>query len=125
MYNNNIKLLIVEPMKEPYVRESDGSLESMQAIVRGAIEATYPFEDLVALVYNADGMNLQPNRILKDDHGVPYDIVCGTFFLAGIGGERFVSLTDEQIKKYQKLYSREMVFTIPNHTKKEKHHHER
>lgn len=72
------------------------------------------------------------NRPLTNDRGVPYDIVCGTFFLAGQGGENFVSLTDEQIGRYKNLYDNMMVITAekapPKHQKSEKRkgkHHER
>ena len=34
-----MKILIVEPMKEPYEKEIQGTLEEMQAIVGGYIQA--------------------------------------------------------------------------------------
>jgi hypothetical protein len=34
-----MKILAVEPLKVPYEKEIDGSLESMQAIVGGLVEA--------------------------------------------------------------------------------------
>ncbi len=34
-------------------------------------------------------LGLPMNRALTDESGVPYDIVCGTFFVVGIGDERF------------------------------------
>ena len=40
-------------MKKPTIQEIDGSLESMQRIVGGDIEAVYPFDDPVVLVWNA------------------------------------------------------------------------
>ena len=98
-----MKVLIVEPMKPCYVREVSG-LKDMQEVVGGDIEATYPFEDLV-------GLGLPFNRPLMDKSGLPYDIVCGTFFLAGLGAEDFVSLTEEQIRRYKKLYDNVMVIT--------------
>ena len=33
MSDDPMRILVVEPTKEPYVKEIDGSLESMQAIV--------------------------------------------------------------------------------------------
>ena len=39
------------------MREIEG-LQAMQEIVGGDIEATYPFADLTAVIYNADGKNL-------------------------------------------------------------------
>lgn len=108
-----MKVLIVEPMKPCYVREISG-LKAMQEVVGGEIEATYPFEEAVAVVCNANGkgLDLPFNRPLMDKAGLPYDIVCGTFFLAGLGAEDFVSLTEEQIQKYKKLYDSVMVATV-------------
>ena len=39
----------------------------------------------VAIIANEEGkiLGLPFNRHLSDERGVPYDIVCGTFFLAG------------------------------------------
>ena len=129
-----MKILAVEPMKTPTVQEIDGSLRSMQELVGGTIQAVYPFDDPVALVCNDEGklLGLPWNRALTDDHGVPYDIVCGTFFVAGLKEDDFASLTEQQIEKYRKKYANEMVFSVPvpsgNHKKqcnKEKYEHER
>ena len=124
MSDNPMKVLVVEPMKAPYAKEIDGSLKSMQALVGGDIEATYPFTDPVGLVYNAEGkfLGLPPNRLLRDENGAPYDLVCGAFFLVGLGSERFVSLTDDQLRRYHDLYDREHVIVIPKErqTKKKK-----
>ena len=43
-------VLVVEPMKEPYVKEIDPGLHSLQAEVGGDIAASYPFSDPVGLV---------------------------------------------------------------------------
>ena len=121
-------------MTPPTVQEIDGSLESMQKIVGGTIQAVYAFDEPVCIVCNDEGklLGLPMNRALTDDHGVPYDFVCGTFFVAGVGREDFISLTEQQIEKYQKKYANEMVFSVPirpephkNHPKKEKHENER
>ena len=134
MKEEKLKILVVEPMQPPTVQEIDSNLEAMQRIVGGDIQAIYPFDDPVAIVCNDEGklLGLPMNRALTDDHGVPYDIVCGTFFMAGLAGDHFASLTDQQIKKYQKKYANEMVLSVPvqpenhkTHPKKEKHEHER
>ena len=90
-------------MKKPTIQEIDGSLESMQRIVGGDIEAVYPFDDPVVLVCHGEGklLGLPMNRALTDESGVPYDIVCGTFFVVGIGDENFTSLTVEDIYRFQ------------------------
>lgn len=45
MSDDPMRILVVEPTKDPYVKEIDGSLASMQAIVGGFIQAVEPFED--------------------------------------------------------------------------------
>ena len=127
-----ITVLVVEPCKEAYTKEV-GSLEEMQALVGGYIEAVPLSEkEPVVAVVNEDGKNLglPYNRPLNDDNGIVYDILCGTFFVAGAGEEDFVSLTDDQIRRYKEKYDNEMILTVPvsekaNHHKKEKKHHER
>ena len=108
-----MKVLIVEPMKPCYVREISG-LNDMQEIVGGHIEAIYPFKEQVAIIANEEGkiLGLPFNRPLSDERGVPYDIVCGTFFLAGLGAEDFVSLTDEQIQRYKSLYDNMQILPV-------------
>ena len=59
---------------------------------------------------------------LSDERGVPYDIVCGTFFMAGLGSEDFTSLTDDQIRRYKKMFDNRMVFTVPAKAQAEKNH---
>ena len=127
-------ILVVEPMKPPTVQEIDGSLESMQRIVGGDIEAVYPFDDPVAIVCNEEGkmLGLPMNRAMTDESGVPYDIVCGTFFVAGLKEDDFASLTEQQIEKYKDKYSHEMILSVPKQPeahkkpmKKEKHEYER
>ena len=92
-----MKVLVVEPLKPCYVREIEG-LQTMQEIVGGHIEAIYPYEEPVAIIANEEAklLGLPFNRPLLDEHGVPYDIVCGTFFVTGLGEETFVSLTDDR-----------------------------
>lgn len=85
-------------------------------------------------VCNDEGklLGLPWNRALTDDHGVPYDIVCGTFFIAGLKEDDFASLTEQQIEKYKDKYSNEMILSVPKQPeahkkpmKKEKHEYER
>ncbi len=125
MSDNPMKILVVEPMKRPYVQEIDGSLESMQKLVGGTIQAVYPFpEDTVALICNDEGklLNLPYNRFLYDEQKQPYDVICGTFFVVGLGEENFKSLTIQQIRTYSDMYSREFILPVP---RKENHDKER
>lgn len=124
MNDNPLKVLVVEPRKRPYVQEIDGSLASMQKLVGGTIQAVYPFDDAVALVCHDEGklLNLPYNRFLYNKNHQPYDVICGTFLVVGVGAEDFQSLTAQQIQKYHEMYSREMISTLK---RKETHDKER
>lgn len=105
-----MKVLVMEPEKEAVVKEIDNSLESMQKIVDGYIEAIYPYQDPVALVCNEEGKlnHLPLNRALYDEeNGQLLDVIAGTFFICGAppDGEDFVSLTEDQIEKYREKFA--------------------
>lgn len=108
-----MKVLVVEPQKPCRVQEID-SLTDMQQLVGGDIEAVYPFQEPVAVVCNADGklLGLPMNRPLLDKDYLPYDIIRGTFFIAGLGQEDFISLTDEQIQRYKSLYDNVQILPV-------------
>ena len=118
-----MKVLVVEPLKPCYVQEIEG-LQAMREIVGGHIEAIYPYEEQVAVIVNEEGklLGLPHNRPLLDEHGVPYDIVCGTFFVAGLSGETFTSLTEDQLRCYKELFDNHIVLTVPAQSQPEKTH---
>lgn len=103
--NKKIKVVMVEPGKKAKVTEIDNSLESLQEAVGGWIEAFYPWDDYVCLLCNEEGKfnGMEPNRALRDG-GEVYDVVFGTFLVAGCGEEDFESLTDEQAERYIKMF---------------------
>ena len=133
--SDKIKVLVVEPTKPCEVREIPDTLEAMQQIVGGYIESV-SFER-EALICNEKGklLDLPFNRPLLDESGlIPLDILQGTFFIAGVSGESFVSLTGEQIQRYKNLYDNVMIVTavreVPqddhsDQKKKRGNHHER
>ena len=45
-----MRILKIEPEKAPVEAEITGTLDSMQEIVGGTIQAIYPFEDAAALL---------------------------------------------------------------------------
>ena len=108
-----MKVLVVEPQKPCRVQEIV-SLPDMQQLVGGDIEAVYPFQEPVALVCNSEGklLGLPMNRPLLDKDYLPYDIIRGTFFVAGLGQEEFISLTDEQIQRYKSLYDNMQILPV-------------
>ena len=130
-----MRVVMVEVGRKAYEMELENSLGSMQCAVGGLIQAVYePGGRGAALICNDEGklLGLPWNRTLTDDHGVPYDIVCGTFFVAGLKEDDFASLTEQQIEKYKDKYSNEMILSVPKQPeahkkpmKKEKHEYER
>ena len=111
-----LTVLVVEPMKEPYVKEIDPGLHALQAEVGGDIAASYPFDDPVGLVLNDEGklIGLDLNRSLRDEHGEIYDIVAGTFLVVGLGPESFASLPPDMIQKYAEQFKRPELFASIN-----------
>ena len=104
-----MKVIIVKPFTNPFVKEIKGDLESMQAVVGGYIQAIYPFDDEVALVCNEEGKinGLMPNRYLLNRNNGICDYICGDFFLcyAPCDSENFESMPDNLIDKHIAKFS--------------------
>lgn len=67
-------------------------------MVGGHIEP-FGMDDVIAIV-NEEGkiLGLEPNRRYGND------ILVGNIVIVGDGEEEFISLTEEQIKKYRKMF---------------------
>ena len=103
----SMTVLKISPLCRPEVISIPHTLEGMQTLVGGAIQAVYPYEDSVALVCNEEGKltGEEPCRVLRDsDTGEILDIICGTFFICGLTTDDFASLTAKQIQHYTKLF---------------------
>ena len=101
-----IRLLKIAPLTEPELITIEHTLENLQELVGGTIQAVYPWDDPVALLVDDDGKfkGYPANRCLVDDKGEPYDIVCGTFFISGLTVDNFGSLSDELAEKYSEKF---------------------
>lgn len=107
-------ILIVEPLKEPYIKEIGTGLDAMQAEVGGLIASVYPFDDPVALVCNDEGKinGMELNRALRDGNGQIYDVVAGPFIVAGLGADNFSSLSPELAEKYMEHFKTPEMFVM-------------
>lgn len=107
-----MKVLAVLPGKKPVRMELEGTLKSMQTFVGGSIQAVYPFDDPVAIVCNEEGklLGMEYNRALYDESGAIYDIICGPFFICGLGADDFTSLSEPLTDKYCKLFAHPELF---------------
>lgn len=106
-----MRVVIVEPGKYARIADIDGSLNSMQEIVVGSICAAYPWEERVGLVCNDEGLI---NGMLPCRYIPGYQVICGPFFICGLGEENFDSLTEEQAARYEKLFhTPELIIDAP------------
>ena len=103
---------MVEPGKAPYETQIGDDLQSMQALVGGYIQAVYPYEEPVALIANESGKldGLPLNRALRDSDGDIYDIVAGTFFIAGLGESDFTALPHELAEQFAEQFRQPEMF---------------
>lgn len=107
-----LKILIVEPGKEPYEAEIRDELEAKQSVVGGLIEPVYFTRDDNVLVYCDEEFLLkgcEPNRKVGET------IIHGTFMVVGNGENEYgegieVSLTDEQVKEYSAMFRYPLVY---------------
>lgn len=107
-----MKVLKVEPYQLPEVKEIDSGLASLQHEVDGWIEATYPFEDPVAIICNEEGKlnGMDYNRAIRDENGEVQEIIAGPFLIVGLGEEDFTSLSEDMVQKYKRLFAQPEVF---------------
>ena len=98
--SNKIRVIIVEPNKEPYTAKIKNTLEEKQTIVGGLLYF-YDIEHNVDLIWNEESkdLNLDFNRVITND------IVCGTFIIVGQKNGYSISLRRKQIQKYKKEFS--------------------
>ncbi len=96
-----IKGLLVNVGEKPVVVEFEDTYENLYNFVEGRLEAVYLDND-VCLFCNEEGklLGLEGNRALSNN-----DIIAGNFIIVGDNGEgENISLTDEQLKKYNNRF---------------------
>ena len=101
-----MKALKVLPGCSQKLVDISEDLDSLQSEVEGYIQVLYPFEDKVGIVCNEEGklIGLEANRVMQDENGEIYDIICGPFLIVGLGDEDFVDLSSYMIDKYIEMY---------------------
>ena len=113
-------ILLISPVQSPRKITIDDTLDAMQRIVGGPIQAVYPFKEPVALICHEEGklLHLPLNRALRSpDTGEIYDIIAGDFFLCAAppDSDRFESLSDSQLARYTRIFcTPELFLSGPN-----------
>ena len=95
-------VLMVEPGYAPYEKTIPNTLEAKQELVGGLITAIYPYEEMVAIVANDEGilLNMEFNRSVEGGYGG----VFGSFFVCGLTEDSFCSLPPDQIERFKKKF---------------------
>jgi len=112
-----MKVLLVKPNEYATEIEMENNLKAMQKAVGGHIEVFQPNNnDPVIYVLNEEGkmMELDANRALYDKHGNVFDVIVGTFFVCGVKGDDFTSLSPVMMDKYKQQFYEPEVFTRLN-----------
>ena len=106
-----MKILVVAPNDRPERVEIPHTLEEMQRVVGGHIQAVYPWKDLVALVCDEEGLinGKSLNRYI-----MPGMVIAGTFFICGLGKEDFTDLPDDLVEKYEQMFRYPQAFARVN-----------
>ncbi len=106
-----MKVLVVKPNEYAVEAEIENTLKAMQGVVGGHIEIYQPGKDPVVCVVNGEGkiLGLEENRAVYDQRGNLQDILTGTFFVCGVKGDDFTSLSPTLMEKYkQRFYEPEL-----------------
>lgn len=95
-------VLMVEPGYAPYEKTIPNTLEAKQELVGGLITAIYPYEEMVAIVANDEGilLNMDFNRSVEGGYGG----VFGPFFVCGLTEDDFCSLPPDQMERFKKKF---------------------
>lgn len=106
-----MKILVIAPNERPKRVEIPHTLEEMQRVVGGHIQAVYPWKDLVALVCDEEGLinGKSLNRYI-----MPGMVIAGTFFICGLGEEDFTDLPDDLAEKYELMFRHPQAFVRVN-----------
>ena len=102
--DNLMRVVYVEPNKPAYVADVEHTLEAEQKAVGGGLIQTLYFEDDNTTIIANDESKLKGmpgNRRFFDGS----TIVAGPFFVVGIAGDDFRSLTDEEVEKYMDKFA--------------------
>ena len=102
--DNLMRVVYVEPNKPAYVADVEHTLEAEQKAVGGGLIQTLYFEDdNTTIIANDESklMGMPGNRRFGDGS----TIVAGPFFVVGIAGDDFRSLTDEEVTKYMDKFA--------------------
>ena len=102
-----IRVVYCEPGQLARITEIGTELANLQqAVGGGLIETFYPFEEEVCIVCNDEGKfnGMRPCRAVYGEDQKLMDLIFGPFFICDCSTENFVSLSEEQLKRFEKQF---------------------
>ena len=107
MSENEIRVLYVQPGKYPEERTIPNTYEARQKLVGEDLTVCHPWRDNSCIISNdaAQDLDLPPNRLYGYD-----GCIAGSFIVCGDSDDGLISLTDEQMAYYEKLYHHPIAF---------------
>ena len=98
----NLRVVIVEPGKPAREAVIQDDLHSLQQVVDGFIEFTYPFDDNACVMGNDEAKLLG----MKGTAKINGSVYCGPIVIVGDDYEgNLTDLTDEQVQKYLEMFA--------------------
>ncbi len=99
----NIRVLYVEPYKDPVEMVIKNNLSEKRKLVKGNIEYSYLTDDYsVALICNEEGKI----NGMRENRDIGHDIIFGPFIVVGDDGSgEDRSLIQEQVDKYKQYFN--------------------
>lgn len=100
---NKIKILVVEPNKQPYPKMINNTEDEIYGLVY------YPYKKLeieknVFLMYSKEATENQ-DTIFKVNRRINKTLIYGTFIIVGNKNNNFISLNDRQIEELTEFLS--------------------
>ena len=107
---NLIKVLLVEPFREPKMITIENNYKAISKIICGDADEYMPFEDDVALICSANGkrLSLSASHTVTDTETGKTELIYGSFILVGTSefDTEYHSLDDNLIDKYMDLFGK-------------------
>lgn len=126
-----MKALLAEPMQIPEVIEIEDDLFAFQRVLGNRLDFAEDFAEPIAVVYREQDETPAADNVFFfcDSHGNPRYMICGKILVVGVAGEYPCSLTDDQIKRFERVFHSTVLYlpmqNEPEERRKEEKRHER
>ncbi len=106
-----LKAILVKPGSVPEVIEYASGYRNLQKLVNGTFEMPSFFDDVDIIVNDEGKLNGSlPNKFVLFD-GELVDVIYGNILISDSDSNgKAISLTDDKIRKYLKVFSRDVIY---------------